>query len=73
MTHLLEGALSFVKNGVEFVVPYGAEKWDKSGFSIDDGEGQRIWLPLLQSDIHFNVHRDIFQGQEWEVFMEDPE
>lgn len=69
---MLEGPLNFVKNGIEVVVPWGAEKWDKAGFSID-GEAGRIWLPLLETDVHFNVHRDIFQGQEWEVFIEDPE
>lgn len=61
-----------MKNGIEFTIPWGAEKWDKSGFAID-GDGERIWLPLLREEIVFNVHRDIFQGLEWEVFMEDPE
>lgn len=72
MTHMLEGELYFVKNGIEITVPWGAEKWDKSGFAID-GETGRVWLPLFTSEVCFNVHRDIFQGQEWEVFMEDPE
>lgn len=70
--HLLEGPLSFVKNGIEVVIPYGLEKWDESAFSIDGHQG-RIWLPLMTTSVSFVVHRDLFQGVEWVIVMEDPE
>jgi hypothetical protein len=71
--HLLEGPLSFVKNGIEVTVPWGEKDWDKTGFSIDAEDGTRMWLPLLEREVVFNVHRDVFQKVEWVVIMEDPD
>ena len=69
--HLCEGALSFVSKGIEITVPYGPDKIDKAGFSIDDTHGERIWLPLLERPVIFRVHRNLFGGVEWECYYDD--
>lgn len=68
---LCEGPLSFTAKGIEVVIPQGAEKLDKSGFSIDNREGDRDWLPLLEHPVSFTVHRNLFGGKEWECFYTD--
>ena len=68
--YLCEGPLSYVARGIE-VVTIGPDKADKSGFSIDGTDGERIFLPLLEGPITFRTHRNLFGGREWECFYED--
>lgn len=70
---LTEGPLAFTCKGIEIVIPCdnGKAEVESTGFSIDDAEGERIWLRLLEKDVKFLVHRDIFKGKEWEIFLED--
>lgn len=71
ISYMLEGPLSFFKNGINITIQ-SARKWEKTDFLIEGTAGY-IGLPLFQHNVIFNVHRDIFQGKEWEVFMDDPE
>jgi hypothetical protein len=68
--YLCEGPLSYVARGIE-VVTIGPDKADKSGFSIDGTDGERIFLPLLDGPVIFRLHRDLFGGREWECYYED--
>ncbi len=83
--HLTEGILSFVGKGIEITIPpinHGVVEaitpWkdiekqiDKTGFSIDNINKERDFLPLLERPITFKVHRNIFGGKEWECFYVD--
>jgi len=71
--HLTEGILSFIGKGIEITIPPGKleKQVNKSGFSIDDSDGQRNWLPLLDRPITFKAHRNVFGGKEWECFYVD--
>jgi len=84
-SHLTEGILSFVGKGIEITIPPITNKViestisdielekqiEKSGFSIDDSNGERGWLPLLDHPITFKAHRNVFGGREWECFYVD--
>ena len=63
--YLCEGPLSFQIKGIRVMIEAGADKWDKSGFSIDDGDGYPIFIPLLHQAVEFHVHRDIHHQKEW--------
>ena len=69
--YLTEGALSFNGKGIEIVVPIGDKKAEKIGFSIDDRNGERVWLPMFERPVTFHVHRDVFSGQEWDCSYVD--
>ena len=69
--NLCEGPLSFVSKGIEITIPKGPDKLDKSGFSFDDNEGNRIWLPLWDKPCVFRVHRNLFGGKEWECYYDE--
>jgi hypothetical protein len=71
MSYLLEGPLAFTARGIQVMIVGGAKKWDKSAFSINDEDGEKIFLPLLSQEVQFVVHRDLFAGQEWEVTLKD--
>jgi hypothetical protein len=66
---LCEGPLAFTSKGIQFMIVGGAEKWDKTAFSIDDADGEKIFLQLTQESAVFHVHRDLFAGKEWEVLL----
>lgn len=68
--YLLEGPLAFLGKGIEIVVPLGAEKYDKTGFSIDDESDKKIWFELLNEPTLFRVHRDVISPKEWRCFIE---
>lgn len=68
---LCEGAIAFIGKGIEIIVPFGAEKYDKSGFSIRGKDGEQIFFDLLNTPVKFRVHRDVFAQQEWEVFIDE--
>jgi len=69
--HLTEGALVFSSKGISIAVPWGAEKYDKTGFFFNGPEkGQDVFIQLLLEPAIFHVHRDVFSGQEWECFYE---
>jgi len=67
--HLCEGPLAFVSKGIQFMIVGGAAKWDKTAFSIDGEDSEKIFLQLLNKDAIFRVHRDLFAGQEWEILL----
>lgn len=70
-SHLTEGPLCFIGRGLEITVPWGAEKYDKSGFSFDADDDSKVWLHLLKEPgATFRIHRDVFSGKEWECFHE---
>lgn len=69
--YLTGGPLAFTGKGIQFMVVGGAEKYDKSAFSISDEYGEKVFLPLSHSEVQFIVRRDLFAGQEWEVSMVD--
>jgi len=66
---LCEGPLAFTSKGIQFMVVGGAKKWDKTAFSIDDADGEKIFLQLIKESAVFHVHRDLFAGKEWEVLL----
>lgn len=66
--YLCEGPLSFVARGIEVVI-INHQKLDKTSFSIDDAEGERIWLQLLEKPMEFRIHRNLFGGKEWDCFI----
>lgn len=66
------GPLVFNSRGIQVAVP-AKDEWNLSMFSVDNEEGKPIPLPLLQTEVVFTLHRDIFNGKEWEVFIEFPE
>lgn len=66
---LCEGPLAFMSKGIQFMVVGGAAKWDKTAFSIDDADGEKIFFQLTQESAVFHVHRDLFAGKEWEVLL----
>jgi len=76
--YLCEGPLAFLGKGIQIMIVGGAKKWDKSAFSIDGGEAgypplfnnAKIFLPLLQQEVQFSVHRDLFSGEEWDVMLD---
>ncbi len=68
--YLLEGPLGFVSKGIEIIIPFGIEKHDKTGFSIDDESGDQIWFELLNEPALFRVHRDVISPKEWRCFIE---
>lgn len=69
--YLTGGPLAFTGKGIQFMIVGGAEKADKSAFSISDENGEKVFLPLLHQEVRFIVRRDLFAGQEWEVALED--
>lgn len=69
--YLCEGPLAFIAKGIQVVIPFGAVKWNKSSFSIDDDEGNHLFLNMLEEDIVIYVHRDLFAGKEWEIHIEE--
>ena len=70
-SHLTEGPLVFVAKGIVITVPWGAEKYDKTGFSFDKEGDSKVWIHLLKEPgATFRVHRDVFSGKEWECFHE---
>ena len=69
--YLCEGPLSFQIKGVRIMIESGADKWDKAGFSIDDGDGRPMFIPLLHHEVEFTVHRDIHHNKEWVVNLVD--
>lgn len=71
MAYLCEGPLAFTARGIQVMISGGAKKWDKSAFTIEDKDGDRIYLNLLNEEVKFVVHRDLFAGEEWEVLIED--
>lgn len=66
---LCEGPLAFTSKGIQFMVVGGAAKWDKTAFSIDDADSEKIFLRLTQESAIFHVHRELFAGKEWEVLL----
>lgn len=69
--YLLDGPLMFLGKGIEIAVPFGIEKYDKSGFSIDDVDsGEKIWFELLDRPALFRVHRDLISPSDWRCFIE---
>jgi len=73
MSYLCEGPLAFTARGIQVMISGGAKKWDKSAFTIENADGDRIYLNLLHEEVKFVVHRDLFAGEEWEVLIEDSE
>ena len=69
-SYLLEGPLAFLGKGIEIVVPFGVEQYNKMGFSIDDESGEKIWFELLDAPALFRVHRDVISPKEWRCFIE---
>ena len=69
--YLCEGPLAFTAKGIQVVIPGGANKWDKASFSIDDEEGDKMYLDLVSEEVVIYVHRDLFAGKEWEIHIED--
>ncbi len=70
-SHLTEGPLAFIGRGISITVPWGPEKYDKSGFCFSADDGSDIWVHLLKEPgATFRVHRDVFSGKEWECFHE---
>ncbi len=72
-SHLTEGPLCFIGRGIEITIPWGAEKYDKTGFSFDaeNDSKRKVWLHLLKEPgATFRIHRDVFSGREWECFHE---
>jgi hypothetical protein len=67
--YLCEGALAFTAKGIQVVIPFGAVKWNKSSFSIDNDNGEQMYLDLLNEDVVIYVHRDLFAGKEWEILL----
>jgi len=70
---MTQGMLVFEPRGIRVMNDGGAEKWDKTAFSIDNGNSERLFLNLLFEDIVFHIHRDLFKGAEWEIFVESEE
>jgi len=73
MEYLCEGPLAFTARGIQVMIAGGAKKWDKSAFTIENEDGDKMHLNLLHEEVKFVVHRDLFAGQEWEVLIEDAE
>lgn len=71
IAYLCEGPLAFSARGIQVMISGGAKKWDKSAFTIENKDGDRICLNLLSEEAKFVVHRDLFAGEEWEVLIED--
>lgn len=71
--HLCEGPLAFTCKGIQFMIAGGAAKWDKTAFSIDDEDQEKLFLQLIDEDVVFHAHRDLFAGQEWEILLVTPE
>jgi hypothetical protein len=69
---LKHGEMVFYDMGVRFILQEGQDKWDKAGFSIEDGHGGWLDLPLLYRSTSFIAHRDIPYKKEWVVQVEDP-
>lgn len=67
--HLCEGPLAFVCKGIQFMIVGGAAKWDKTAFSIDGKDNEKMFFQLLSEDIVMYVHRDLFAGKEWEIIL----
>ena len=68
---LCEGPLAFSAKGIQFMIVGGAAKWDKTAFSIDNEDHEKLFLQLLVEDVSFHVHRDLFAGKEWEILLAD--
>jgi len=69
-----EGTFSFMYKGIQIVVPWGPKKWNKTAFSVDGKElGDKLFLDLVNDEVVFHVHRDLFAGKEWEVLLETEE
>lgn len=64
---LTEGLLAFTLKGIQIMVPEGSDKWDKSGFSFNHDDDQKIFIPLLHESVMFRAHLDLFKGKEWIV------
>jgi hypothetical protein len=71
--YLCEGPLAFTAKGIQVVIPAGVNKWDKASFSIDDENGDQMYLNILEEDVVIYVHRDLFAGKEWEIHIEASE
>ncbi len=69
--YLCEGPLAFTAKGIQAVIPNGAAKWDKASFSIDDENGNQMYLNLLREEVVIHAHRDLFAGKEWEILIEE--
>lgn len=70
---MCQGMLVFEPSGIRIMNIGGAEKWDKTAFSIDNGDSERIFLNLLFEDTIFHIHRELFIGKEWEILIESNE
>ena len=66
---LCEGPLAFTAKGIQIMIVGGAAKWDKTAFSIDNEDHEKLFLPLLTEDVTFYMHRDLFAGKEWEILL----
>lgn len=72
MKYLTEGPLAFTAKGIQVMIVNGLEKWDKTAFTIDTDEiGEKLCLDLLNEDVVFHVHRDLFAGKEWEILIDN--
>jgi len=68
--YLTKSLFSFSAFGIQVNNHRGLEKWEQTAFVILDKEGRPITLPLIQRDVTITVHRDIFSGQEWLVYLQ---
>ncbi len=68
---LCEGALGMQVFGIKFLNIEGVKKWEKTDWYITNEEGLRMSLPILESEITFVIHRDLFSQQEWEITVEN--
>jgi hypothetical protein len=68
--YLCEGPLAFTMRGIQVMVVGGAKKWDKSAFSLSIAKGDKLFLPLLSQEVRFTIHRDLFSGQEWDIYLD---
>lgn len=73
MVYLTEGPLAFTAKGIQMMISGGAKKWDKTAFSIDDDDGEKIFLNLLNEEVILHIHRDLFKGKEWEILLNNGE
>lgn len=64
---LTEGVLAFTLKGIQIMVPDGSDKWNKSGFSFNHDNDQKIFIPLLHQSVMFRAHLDLFHGKEWVI------
>ena len=68
--YMLGGPMIFThKNiGIEVCIPYGPDKPEKVGFSIE-GANNKLWLNLIKEDTQVTAHREVIGEKEWEIFL----